>query len=177
MNDVPNTALKFVSTNDASGGNMYLYQTISTSGYTFQTGDYIEYDTKLLSNANSIGGIDICCGSSYFRDIPGWKDQNEITGNPNNQLSGPAYNFWYHRKLAVPSSMIGKTATEWLVVNESDVLNTSFTALYDNFVVTRTGAVVKTVFSNASDCPSPYVKLRSSSGITSTISFTTEALP
>jgi alpha-mannosidase len=131
----------------------YYYNKFSTTSYTFQTGDYIEYDVKILGNVDGAGGIEIVAtDNSFFRDIAGWQDQNGLGGHPSANLSAYAYNAWYHRKLAVPSSMIGKTAKNWDVVGECDTAGLTFSALYDNFVVTNgSGTERKVVFKTASD--------------------------
>lgn len=100
--------------------NKYIYQTFADTPYTFQAGDYIEYDVKLLDNQSGAGGLDIyTTEQSYFRHT-GWEDQNGVSGSPGADLSQHAYLSWYHRTMAVPIAMIGKTAEEWLVVGEND---------------------------------------------------------
>ena len=85
------------------------YNVFSTSTYTFQSGDYIEYDVKILNNVSGAGGIDIVnTDNTYFRDAANWYDQNGIGGNPGSDIKALAYNTWYHRMLAVPGTMIGK---------------------------------------------------------------------
>jgi protein involved in polysaccharide export with SLBB domain len=55
--------------------NKYIYKEISNNGFTFHTGDYIEYDVKLLNNVSGSGGIEILnTDSTYFRDTAGWQD-------------------------------------------------------------------------------------------------------
>lgn len=141
--------IKLTVTNDATASHYY-YNKFSTASYTFQAGDYIEYDVKILNNTAGAGGIDcITTDSTNLRDQAGWQDQNGISGHPAADISAYAYNTWYHRKMAVPSSMVGKVAGRWDVVGESDTPSLSYSAIYDNiFVTSSTGASKKIIFSN-----------------------------
>jgi Endopolygalacturonase len=152
-NDYSGDVLKLIVTNDGTTGSHYVYQQFSNSSYTFQAGDYIEYDVKIENNLSKIGGIDICVSDTeYFRDLSGWTDQNGITGHPVGDLSMFADNKWYHRKLAVPTSMIGRSSTKWLLAGENDINNLTYIALYDNIVVTDgNGTERKVVYKNSSD--------------------------
>ena len=145
--------LRLAVTNDGTSGNHYLYQKFSDTPYTFQTGDYIEYDVKIENYVSGAGGIEIYnTDSTYFRDTAGWADQNGIGGHPESDISAYAYNSWYHRKLAVPASMISKTAAKWMVVCENNTPNEVCIANYDNIVVTDgNGTVKKTVYKSAVD--------------------------
>lgn len=138
--------------NTGSAPNFY-YMKFSNASYTFQSGDYIEYDVKLLHNEAGAGGIDIITtDGTCMREVAGWQDQNGISGHPFANISAYAYNTWYHRKLAVPVSMVGKTVSRWDVVGESDTYNASYMALYDNIVVTNgSGVERKRVFKDAGD--------------------------
>ncbi|SDW31600.1 hypothetical protein [Paenibacillus sp. CF384] len=143
-------------TNDASGtANKYIYKRISNKAYTFVSGDYIEYDVKISNGIDGAGGIEIMnTDGTYFRDTGSsvWKDQNNISGHPNANISAYATNKWYHRKLAVPASMIGKTSSKWDIVGENDSASQSYSAQYDNLKVTNGITTTKSiVFVNASD--------------------------
>lgn len=144
--------LQFAVTNSSSGTHYY-YNKFSTSSYTFQTGDYLEYDVKLLSNVAGAGGVEIVnTDSTYFRDAAGWQDQNGISGHPTADLTARAYNVWYHRKLAVPSSMIGKTVSSWDVAGANNTNSLTYTAQYDNIAITNgSGIQRKAVFKSSSD--------------------------
>jgi hypothetical protein len=108
---------------------------------------------NLANNISGSGGIEITnTDSSVFRNETGWLDQNAVGGNPNTNISAYAYNQWFHRKLAVPATMIGKTASEWGIAGENDTTSLSYSALYDNIEVTDGNATVKSlIFANAAD--------------------------
>jgi len=130
--------IKFAPTSSSSAsGNSYIYQTFATGAQAIVSGDCIEYDVYLDDNVTGIGGIDIGdTDGTYWRDESGWKDQNNITGHPNNDLRTYAYHTWYHRKLAVPATRVGKTTAKWDFVNENDTAGQSYAAYIDNLSVT-----------------------------------------
>ncbi|MCD9026191.1 discoidin domain-containing protein [Cohnella silvisoli] len=154
------TALRLAVTNDGTVNNHYLYRSFSNQAYTFQTGDYIEYDTQLENYSAGLGGIDVTTTDSFnFRDVV-WTDQNGIYGHPTSDISSLAYKDWYHRKLAVPASMIGKVAAKWMAAGENDDPNNVGIAYYDNIVVTDgNGNVKKVIFKEASDATLNTVEL------------------
>jgi hypothetical protein len=133
-------------TNDSSTNVHCYYMKFSDLKYTFQVGDYIEYDVKILDNTAGVGGIEcIATDGSSFRDIPGWLDQNGLSGHPGAGLGGWAYNTWYHRKLAVPNGMIGKVSSYWDVVGATQTPGIATRALYDNIVVTNGSGTYRTI--------------------------------
>lgn len=137
--------LKLVVYNNSTQ-NHYYYNKLSTASYTFQSGDYIEYDVKVLDNVGSAGGIDIITTDGLnFRDQVGWQDQNGISGHPYTDIKDLAYGKWYHRKLAVPSSMLGKTVSRWDVAGANNTNNLMYTAVYDNIVVTNGAGIERNV--------------------------------
>jgi len=140
------TVLELTVANNGSTANKYAYSKISNKAYTFQTGDYIEYDVKLFSNIGDAGGIEIYTVSGApFRDASGWRDQNGISGHPERDLSGYAYNQWFHHKLQVPPSMVGQTSAHWDIVGENNTNSISYKTQYDNIVVTNGNGTVKSV--------------------------------
>ena len=145
--------LSLTTTNNTGSGPFYCYYKFSNSQYTFQAGDYIEYDVKQFNNIDGAGGIEcITTDGSYLRDLPGWFDQNNISGHPAANLSSRAYGVWYHRRLPVPSSAIGKTADHWDVVGSSQTSGARYTSLYDNIVVTNgSGMEKKVIFKSQGD--------------------------
>ncbi|MFD0711467.1 glycosyl hydrolase family 28-related protein [Paenibacillus sp. GCM10027626] len=147
------TVLELAVANDGSTANKYVYSKISNKPYTFQAGDYIEYDVKLFSNIGDAGGIEIYTMSGTpFRDLSGWRDQNGIVGHPERDLSGYAYNKWFHRKLQVPPSMIGQTSAHWDIVGENNNHSIRYKTQYDNIVVTDgNGTVRSVIFRDAAD--------------------------
>lgn len=147
--------LQLTVSNDNTHGAKYYYNKFSSQQYTFQSGDYIEYDVYLFNDTDGAGGIDVVTtDGSCMRDCDGsvWQDQNSIGGHPCTKISGHAMEKWYHRKLAVPAGMVGKTSAYWAVAGEADYLCGEYTALYDNITVTGSGGEVKEVlFQNEED--------------------------
>lgn len=145
--------LDFFAYNDMGGEDKYIFTRFSQVSYTFQAGDFIEYDVRLLNSVPGAGGIEIyTTDQTSFRAAEGWADQNGIAGNPNADLSAQAFNAWYHRKLAVPESMVGKTAAQWTLAGENDEDLLIYRANYDNVVITDgSGTIKKTIFKETSD--------------------------
>lgn len=140
---------------NASSGQNYVYKRLSSKSYTFQQGDVVEYDVRIVSNVRGAGGLEILnSDGSYFRDIPGWGDQDGVSGHPLSNLAPQAYSQWHHRKLSVPSSMVGKSAAQWALTGTNDTDGLSYAAEYDNIVVTNGAGQVRTggsIFTSASD--------------------------
>jgi hypothetical protein len=93
-----------------------------------------------------------------------------VTGHPNGDLTGHANNTWYHRTMAVPTALIGKTASRWSIVGENDTNSLSYSAQYDNIVVTDGSGNVRsggTVFANSADYNSTLGDYVNSGGIAS----------
>jgi hypothetical protein len=131
------------------------YWVISRKNRTVEPGDSIEYDVYLNCRAPGLGGIEIKnSDGTYWRDLADWHDQNGIPGHPNADISAYAYGRWYHRKLAVPSSAIGKTITQWeIAVDGYHGGNAPLSCQYDNIVVTNGGKVVLTIYQDGeADC-------------------------
>lgn len=130
-----------------NGGRLYDYWKFSNASRTLQSGDYIEYDVYVLDNANSgAGGIDVYfTDGSCMRDLSGWADQNGVGGHPSADLRPYAYGCWYHRKMAVPASVVGKTISFWDVTVDgtfSSYASEAPSAMYNNVCVTHGGSVV-----------------------------------
>lgn len=160
--------------NDGSAtANRYSYNAFSSKSYTFAAGDYIEYDVLLGSAVTGAGGLDVTnSDGSYFRDISGWRDQAAVSGHPGSDISGYASAGWFHRKLAVPAAMVGKTAASWAVAGEYDTASAGYLAKYDNITVTNgSGTVKSTIFAAAADFNATGVWY--AVGATGTVSVTT----
>jgi len=153
-------AIKMSQKTDDQTGDKYYYRAISSQSFTFQAGDIIAYDVKLDTDDAQIGGIDIKnTDNTVFRDTA-WQDQNGITGTPFNDLRTKAFGKWYHRELAVPASMVGKTTATWMLAFENDSVSKVLQATYDNIIVKRDGNTVLTVYKSGQ--PSINVKEGSS---------------
>ncbi|MCC3372124.1 glycoside hydrolase family 55 protein [Cohnella sp. REN36] len=137
-----------VTNNSTTGTNKYSYLKFSNAGansYVFTASDYIEYDVLLNDSlAYGAGGIDIVnTDGTAFRDAAGWMDQLGNGGHPSTDISRYAAGTWLHRKLQVPSSMVGKTISYWMLGGENDDANTSYLAIYDNVIVTNGSGTTK----------------------------------
>lgn len=137
----------------ASGSRMYAYWRFSNASRTIQSGDYIEYDVCISNNRAGLGGIEIYnTDGTYWRDQSGWADQNGYGGHPSANLSPVAFAKWYHRKLAVPTSMVGKTIEHWDVA--ADISNGYYyeidSAMYNNIWVTHNNSMVLSAYADGS---------------------------
>lgn len=140
-------ALFFSATADSSNMPVkYWYWMISRDDYTFQTGDYLEYDVYLNDKVAGMGALEVYVGGLGMRDFPEFVDQNGLKGHPNTDISAMAYKKWYHRKLPVPKVFCDMAAENWSLAVENPAVNKTFTAFYDNIVVTNKGKVVKTIY-------------------------------
>ncbi len=145
-------SLKVTNGNDGEP-NSYYYMKCSGAQYTFQAGDYIEYDVKIQEDVGGAGGIEcIITDGTGFRWLAGWNDQYGLPGAPWYDISSIAYGNWCHRKLAVPDAMIGKTSDQWALVGECDGQSFTYTSLYDNIVITNgSGVEKKIIFKSGND--------------------------
>ncbi len=147
--DCTTDVLNFTATSDASvaTNNKSRYHRFSSLTRVVQAGDVLEYDTYLTSNIYGTGGFEMYnSDGSYYRDTPGWADQNGIGGHPGSDLTAFAYNQWYHRQLPLPASMVGKTINNFQLVAEYDSVSLTTTSYYDNVAITNGGAVVLLVW-------------------------------
>lgn len=150
--------LRFRVTEGANGGGrMYDYWKFSNASRTIQAGDYIEYDVYLHFNAQpGVGGIDIYnTDGTHWRDEANWKDQNNVSGHPASDLRTYADRQWYHRKLAVPTTMVGRTISYWdLAVDGTYGYYDVPAAMYDNVCVTHNNSVVLWAWQDNQGMPS-----------------------
>jgi hypothetical protein len=158
-------ALSLKIANAASGSNKLAYYTFSSASYTFASGDTVEYDVMLHDRVSGAGGLDVCAGSTCARDL-GWSDQNAISGHPASDVSAYAYGGWYHRKLAVPSSLVGQSATQWIIAGENDTNSQRYNSLYNNIVVTN-GSTLKAVLYRGDQSAAPTMTVAASGSISS----------
>lgn len=145
------TALDLKAIISGSGG--YLYNTFSKDTYTFQAGDYLDYDVWIDGNYGGVGGIDIySTGNGTNCRDNGWFDQNRISGLPNSStekdaMLSKAYKKWYNRKLTIPNAMIGQTGANWMFVLQGSFIDQTFNVKYANVVVKNaSGQIVKRIY-------------------------------
>jgi hypothetical protein len=114
------TALKCVYAMHTAG-NGYLYQELTTpANYTIVTGDRLVYDVYWTSTADVIAVDLISTGGLSLRDNGG-VDQNGQLAHPANGSIWPyAYNKWYHREITIPTALVGKIISVYLVACEFD---------------------------------------------------------
>jgi Pectate lyase superfamily protein len=145
--------LDFFVYNAPSGEEKHIYSRFSETSYTFESGDFVEYDVQLLEKIAGAGGIEIVTtDGSTFRDANGWVDQNGISGHPAADLSEYSYRKWYHRIFPVPATMVGKTANQWALAGENDDDSRIYRAQYANINVTDgKGAIKKGIFRISGD--------------------------
>src|SRR5262249_24883621 len=137
-------ALQHVMNWPGAGATAYSYQQFSNVTHVVAAGDVVEYDVFQQANRPRAGAVEIYnSDNSFYRNRPGWYDENGLSAHPAADLSAYAFNKWYHRKIVVPSQFIGKTMNAWYIDQESgSSLGGTTTALVDNVVVTNNGVVV-----------------------------------
>ncbi len=144
-----NDVLKFRVTTLAA--RAYCYWKFSNASRTIQPGDCLEYDVYVNNSSPGIGGIEVYnTDGSYWRDSPGWVDQNGLEGHPARDLTSRAYRRWYHRKLPVPPAVIGKTTSRWDVAVDGGTCGVweCYSAVYDNVRITNSGATVLDIYTD-----------------------------
>lgn len=133
-----------------SGDVYYVIYEDPASTYQIRSGDCLEYDVWINTNAAGIGGVDIKTqpGGKHWWNENNWRDQNgekasmrpaESLHSSNQDISEFAYRKWYHRKIPVftdanpDNSMVGK-GLEWVRIDfEQDSLRGApIVAYYDN---------------------------------------------
>jgi hypothetical protein len=132
-------AMKFTATSNGSGAGKFIYWKISTTPHTFLSTEYIEYDVYLAQDQSGIGGIDVATASGYLKTGPVGPafDQNNLSSAPAIDISPEAFGQWYHRRFPLNGlGIVGKSSTIWDVVDENDTSSSTFTAYYDNLMVT-----------------------------------------
>lgn len=163
----PDTALGHYGYTDNTSNPKSAYERISTTGVTFQSGDVIQYDVRLLDRKAGMGAIDVTvdagCAGAFSTLGSAWKDQNNVNGDPVSDLSGYAYGTWFTRSLVVPACAVGRTSTAWMLAtarndrvctsNDSPCTAGTYygapgTTFYDNIVVRRGGATVATIYAD-----------------------------
>ena len=155
--DDGNTSLKVTYTANSKGGNYWW--AINKDSYEFKAGDYVEYDVYLFNNVSGLGGIEIyTTGSPIASDFKfreqfkagEWVDEKGYLGIPSTDISKEVYGNWYHRKLKIPETAVGTTLRDFTlgIDNSSHNPGDTFTAFYDNIVITNNGVAVKEIYTD-----------------------------
>ncbi len=137
--------------NDSQGG--ILKSTFSEETYTFELGDYLEYDVYLRDYALGVGGVDIITDDgSSLNQTPDWYDTSRTLVEASVDLTRQAYNHWHHRKIRLPEGMIGKAAQAWQLVALLEEDQSKATVVYDNIVISdKNGQVQLELFTTADE--------------------------
>ncbi len=137
----------------------YLYVDLTNvSDYTIQSGDVLEYDVLWMNkHDNTYFDIETAAGvTESLRGITSCLDQSGIRAGTNNDVSmaimaNYCYRRWYHRRIPIPSSLVGKTITKFMVACDDRVDSGSFagahTGGFRNIMITDGGITVrKTIY-------------------------------
>jgi hypothetical protein len=147
-----------------ASANSYLYEDLtSVSDYVIQSGDYLEYDVFWTSPTDKIA-FDYTLSTSEPLRGSGAVDQNGISAHPATDLSNYAYNRWYHRKIAIPSSHVGKTITYYDIACEFDGTGIK-TGYISNITITNGAGQIRKVIYDGSTNPSHSTHLVSSASL------------
>lgn len=147
-----------------SGGNCYHYVDMtSVTDYVIQAGDYLEYDVFWFTDAPAVKSIAFDYTTSDGATLRGSaSDQNGLGSQPSTDLAAVASGKWYHRKIQLPGSHVGKTIQYYDLACEYD-LGGTVEALIKNIQVTNgAGTVRKNIWACGDALPSLAVHLTTS---------------
>lgn len=142
--------LIFDSALAVSGGDQYRYHTISTAGYTIQSGDKLTYDVWVVpgdpAGGALVGGLDLRFTDATNLRASTCNDQN---GQPMSQYtpgSVGGVGAWVTRTASLPAGVVGKTTNACKLVNEANTAG-QYRALYRNVRITNsTGTITRVTF-------------------------------
>jgi len=140
------TAAEIDYTPYGSYANKYAYWEFNDQAYTIQSGDYFEYDVKYANFTFCPGfaaDLQFTDGST-LRDSNAF-DQNGYSAHPSTNIQRHTANMWYHRKIRIPDSLIGKTIAKWIVAYETDAGNDFTTGFLDNVRITNGAGSVQMI--------------------------------
>lgn len=126
--------------NASSGGNLYLYLDMYNVGdYVIQSGDYVEYDIRFSST--SVGFDYTCSDNTTLRDS-GAVDQEGYSAHPAAVINKTG---WYHRRIAIPESHVGKTITYFDLACENDTIGNFYMHINNIYITDGAGTNRKTI--------------------------------
>ena len=175
------TYLKAQFTIPASAdSNKHLYVDMtSVTNYTIQTGDYLEYDIFYSSDGGVTEyniSVDFTYTDATALRTSGAVDQNGIPvriGVGSGYTIAPyASGRWYHRKIAMPSSEVGKTVQYYDLVCEKDVAGTYHAWMRNIKITDGNGTTRKNIWSDGDGLPSFAVHIETPAGGTYSITIT-----
>jgi len=153
----------------------YHFITLRKFSYEIQEGDMLEYDVYLYIDEKGWGAIDgEIAGVGVIRDS-GMIDLDGTNIHTGNDLSGFAFEEWYHR--VIPFGLtedengdkytVGRTLKQIQLAMhpDSDELVYTGVVLYDNIVITNNGEVKLVIFKDESDFIPEEVKYSHSQGL------------
>lgn len=124
-------------------------------GYTFSSGDCLEYDVYCCGKMYNAGIVDLVAEDSDSLTLDtNAVDQNNITAGVrqdsklNMDMTDYAKNSWYHRKIQIPDSFVGKKLDRWDIVTSNIPKDTNYVILFDNIKLTNGDTVKFTAYSD-----------------------------
>lgn len=174
--------LKMVVSASANGSIQYYNQAFTVSeDFTFQEGDILMYDVKLLNELGGLGAVDMFAGDNVtLRDDENCVDQHNVRDHPTANIAGLAFNQWYSREVKLGSAFIAASAegpAKVLIAAEipaaSSVVGQTITVQYDNIRIVRGGKTVEVIFADRNDAlpsePIYYLDLSGNPGVETTL--------
>ncbi|MCQ2425833.1 MAG: hypothetical protein MJ070_06775 [Lachnospiraceae bacterium] len=131
----------------------FLFYRLGDLSYTIEEGDRLEYDVDRSYDVPGFGAIDAdLAGGGTVRDA-GVGDTDGRRSHPNTDLSDVACGKWHHRVLMIDTPNAGKTVQYLMLAahperKDGGAENGTYTAYYDNIVITNDGEVVKEIFTD-----------------------------
>lgn len=118
---------------------------------TLSNNDYLEYDVMMSGNTIGTGIVDLeaANGTAVLTKaaFPYDMDGTKIADGYN--LGAVAANKWYHRKIKIPSDLVGKTIFRWSLYQQGMISGAETTTYFDNIQLTDgKGSVRLTAYSN-----------------------------
>lgn len=145
--------------NLTGSGYSYLYSQMTSvpSDYTIQSGSYLEYDIRLPAGSAPELRMapDFTTSDGFTLRDSGAVDQNNVSAHPNVDLTAYAAGKWYHRKIAIPSSLNNKLISYYdLVGYRSSGSATAINGMVRRIVITDgAGTVRKSVWVDTDAAP------------------------
>lgn len=130
-----------------SDPNAYFYIKIWTGSVGIVNGRYIEYDIWIDSSSpNGTIGVDfVCTDGTTWRDNATNFDLHNLPPHPKTDISGYAFDQWYHRKFLL-DNLVGKTIAYVTVAIEGDAKGTYTGYVKNLFETDGAGTVINTFY-------------------------------
>jgi hypothetical protein len=83
----------------------------------------------------------------YDRTMPSAAmDQNGLLADPATDISNYAHKAWYHRKIIIPESMVGKVIQKFDLADETDTVGDWVAGFRDIYITDGAGTIRKTIY-------------------------------